>query len=119
MNTNIFKRVENKEIKVNFNIRKKGNSFLKLLRGKFSMEEKLLELIKLADTLNEKQDKVFAEIKYEADDSKTLRISIRKKDDYKYVECCEMQMRERNLIKWNSIIELLKSYIENRTLKIN
>ena len=119
MNTNIFKRVENKEIKVNFNIRKKGNSFFKLLRGKFSMEEKLLELIKLADTLNEKQDKVFAEIKYEADDSKTLRISIRKKDDYKYVECCEMQMRERNLIKWNSIIELLKSYIENRTIKIN
>ena len=43
------------------------------------MEEKLLELIKLADTLNEKQDKVFAEIKYEADDSKTLKISIRKK----------------------------------------
>lgn len=119
MNTNIFKRVENKEIKVNFNIRKKGNSFFKLLRDKFSMEEKLLELIKLADTLNEKQDKVFAEIKYEADDSKTLRISIRKKDDYKYVECCEMQMRERNLIKWNSIIELLKSYIENRTIKIN
>ena len=40
-------------------------------------------------------------------------------DDYKYVECCEMQMREGNLIKWNNIIELLKSYTENRTIKIN
>ena len=85
----------------------------------FNMEEKLLELIKLADTLNEKQDKIFAEIKYEADDEKTLRISIRRKDNYKYVECCEMQMKEGSLIKWNSIIELLKSYIENRTIKIN
>ena len=113
MNTNIFKRVENKEIKVNFNIRKKGNSFLKLLRGKFSMEEKLLELIKLADTLNEKQDKVFAEIKYEADDSKTLRISIRKKDDYKYVEICEMQMRENSLIKWDNIIELFRKWLKD------
>lgn len=100
-------------------IKKKGNSLLKLLRGKFRMEEKLLELLKLADTLNEKQDKVFAEIKYEADNSKTLRISIRKKEDYKYIECCEMQMREGNLIRWNNIIELLKSYIENKTTKIN
>ena len=56
----------------------KKKKFIKK-RGKFSMEEKLLELIKLADTLNEKQDKVFAEIKYEADNEKTLRISIRKK----------------------------------------
>ena len=82
-------------------------------RGKFSMEEKLLELIKLADTLNEKQDKVFAEIKYEADDSKTLRISIRKKDDYKYVEICEMQMREHSLIKWDNIIELFRKWLKD------
>ena len=83
------------------------------------MEEKRLELIKLADTLNEKQDKVFAEIKYEADDAKTLRISIRKKDDYKYVECCQIQMKERDIEKWNNIIELLRNYIENRPIKIN
>lgn len=116
---NIFKRTENKSITNNFNIGKKGNNFLKLLRGKFSMEEKILELIKLADTLNEKQDKVFAEIKYEADDAKTLRISIRKKDDYKYVECCQIQMKERDIEKWNNIIELLRNYIENRPIKIN
>lgn len=78
------------------------------------MEEKLLELFKIADKLNEKQDKVFAEIKYEADDTKTLRISIRKKDDYKYVECCEMQMTENSLIKWDNIIELLKKWLNDR-----
>ena len=77
------------------------------------MEDKLLELFKIADTLNEKQDKVFAEIKYEADDSKTLRISIRKKDDYKYVEFCEMQMRENSLIKWDNIIELFRKWLKD------
>ena len=77
------------------------------------MEDKLLELFKIADTLNEKQDKVFAEIKYEADDAKTLRISIRKKDDYKYVEICEMQMREHSLIKWDNIIELFRKWLKD------
>ena len=41
------------------------------------MEEKLLELFKVADTLNEKQENVFAEITYRADNSKKLEISIR------------------------------------------
>lgn len=34
------------------------------------MEEKFLKLVKLADELNEKQDKVYAEIEYTANDSK-------------------------------------------------
>ena len=47
------------------------------------MEKHLLKLIKLADELNEKQDKVFAEIHYSADDSKKLEICIRTKKEYK------------------------------------
>ena len=109
----MIKQFENTKKGKFFKIEKKGSSFLKLLRGKFNMEDKLLELFKIADTLNEKQDKVFAEIKYEADDSKTLRISIRKKDDYKYVEICEMQMRENSLIKWDNIIELFRKWLKD------
>ena len=109
----MLKQLENTKKGKLFKIKKKGNSFCILLRGKFNMEDKLLELFKIADTLNEKQDKVFAEIKYEADDAKTLRISIRKKDDYKYVEICEMQMRENSLIKWDNIIELFRKWLKD------
>ena len=109
----MLKQLENTKKGKFSKIKKKGSSFLKLLRGEFNMEDKLLELFKIADTLNEKQDKVFAEIKYEADDAKTLRISIRKKDDYKYVEICEMQMRENSLIKWDNIIELFRKWLKD------
>ena len=109
----MLKQLENTKKGKFFKIKKKGSSFLELLRGEFNMEDKLLELFKIADTLNEKQDKVFAEIKYEADDTKTLRISIRKKDDYKYVEICEMQMREHSLIKWDNIIELFRKWLKD------
>lgn len=109
----MLKQLENTKKGKFSKIKKKGSSFFKLLRGEFNMEDKLLELFKIADTLNEKQDKVFAEIKYEADDAKTLRISIRKKDDYKYVEICEMQMRENSLIKWDNIIELFRKWLKD------
>ena len=75
------------------------------------MEEKLLELFKLADYLNEKQDKLFAEIEYSANDRKKLIISIRSKDDYKYIEKCEMELSNNPLLNWNNIVSLFKSYI--------
>ena len=52
------------------------------------MEEHLLKLFQLANKLNEKQDKIYAEIEYTADDRKRLRISIRAKDDFKCIEKC-------------------------------
>jgi len=52
------------------------------------MEEKLLKLFKLADSLNEKQDRVYAQIEYIADNSKKLEISIRSKKDFSFVERC-------------------------------
>ena len=59
------------------------------------MEEKLLKIFKLADSLNEKQNKVFAEIEYTADDRKTLQITIREKNTFKYVERYEIKLADK------------------------
>lgn len=75
------------------------------------MEENLLKIFKLADTLNEKQDKVYAEVKYTADDRKRLIISIISKKDFCYLERCEIQLANNPLLKWNNIIELFENYI--------
>lgn len=75
------------------------------------MEEKLLKILKLADSLNEKQDKVFAQIEYCADNSKKLEIAIRAKKDFSYVQKCEVQLINNSLIKWDNIIKLFEHYI--------
>ena len=75
------------------------------------MEENLLKIFKLADMLNEKQSKVFAEIEYTADDRKTLQITIREKSTFKYLERCEIKLANNPLLKWENIIELFESYV--------
>lgn len=75
------------------------------------MEKKLLEIIKLADELNEKQNKVYSQITYSGDDDKKLAISIRTKNEYKYVETIEIQLKNSSLINWNNIINLFESYV--------
>ena len=72
------------------------------------MEEKLLELFKVADTLNEKQENVFAEIAYRADNSKKLEIS--KKKDYSYVEKCEIMLVNNSVSKLDAIIKIFNDY---------
>lgn len=74
------------------------------------MEKHLLKLIKLADELNEKQDKVFAEIHYCGDDSKKLEICIRMKKEYKYVEKIESQLRQSSIINWENAVHLFENY---------
>lgn len=74
------------------------------------MEKHLLKLIKLADELNEKQDKVFAEIHYCGDDSKKLEICIRMKKEYKYVEKIELQLRQSSIINWKNAVHLFENY---------
>ena len=64
------------------------------------MEEKLLELFKVADTLNEKQENVFAEIAYRADNSKKLEISIRK----------EIMLVNNSVSKLDAIIKIFNDY---------
>lgn len=75
------------------------------------MENKLLELFKLADILNDKQDKVYACINYAANDSKKLEISIRSKKDFSYIKRCEIELRNNPLLEWDSIIELFKNFV--------
>ena len=75
------------------------------------MEEKLLEIFQLADSLNEKQDRVYAQINYSARDTKTLEISIRFKKNFSFIDSCQIQLADKCLIKFEYIIELFKRYI--------
>lgn len=75
------------------------------------MEENLLKLFKLANSLNEKQNKLYAEITYSADNNKTLTICIRSKIDFSYIEKCEIQLNNNSNISWNNIISLFETFI--------
>lgn len=75
------------------------------------MEKNFLKLIKLADELNEKQDKIYAQIEYTADNSKKLEISIRSKKDYSYVEKCEVQLNAFSMIEWDNVISLFETFV--------
>jgi len=75
------------------------------------LEEKLLKIIKLADELNEKQDKVFATIEYTANNSKRLNISIRSKKDFTYIEKCEIELNSFSMIKWDNVITLFETFV--------
>jgi len=75
------------------------------------MEEKLLKIFKLADSLNEKQDKVYAQITYTANNIKKLELTIRNKNDFSYIEKCEISLYKNSLIKWNNFIEIFERYI--------
>ncbi len=75
------------------------------------MEQKLLEIFKLADELDKKQNVVYSEIEYTADKRKKLIISIRSKKTFKYIERCEVDLANNPIIKWDNIIELFKTYV--------
>ena len=80
------------------------------------MEENLLKIFKLADMLNEKQSKIYAEIEYTADNKKKLQISIRAKDTYRYIEKCEVQLAysigvAKPVAVYVDTFELFESYI--------
>ena len=75
------------------------------------MEQKLLILFKLADLLNKKQDNIYAQIQYTADNSKTLEIFIRSKYNYSFIQQLRVQLSNETIIKLDNIIELLEGYI--------
>lgn len=75
------------------------------------MEEKLLQLLKMVDTLNEKNEKIYAQVEYYADNTKRLEISIRKKEDYSYVERCSVMLHNNSIAKIDAIINILKEYV--------
>ncbi len=78
------------------------------------MEEKLLKIFKLADLLNEKQDKVYVEIEYIANDRKKLVISLIAKKEFTIVERFEAELKNNFLINWDCIVELFESYVNKR-----
>lgn len=65
----------------------------------------------MANTLNEKQDKLYAQIEYCADHTKKLEISIRKKYDFSYVEKCSVMLINNPIPKLNAIINIFEEYI--------
>lgn len=75
------------------------------------MEEKLLKVFKLADKLNNKNSKIYAEIRYEANKYQKLEINIRRKKDYSYIEKCEICITENSEEKWNNIITLFETFV--------
>ncbi len=75
------------------------------------MEKYLAEIFKLADSLNKKQEKVYAQITYYADDTKVLEIAIRSKIDSNFIERCQVQLKYASLKKLKMITELFNTYI--------
>lgn len=75
------------------------------------MEEKLLDLLKMANTLDERQDKLYAQVDYCADKTRKLEISIRKKEDYSYIEKCSVMLLNNPIPKLDAIIDIFKQYV--------
>ena len=75
------------------------------------MEEKLLKIFKLADLLYKNQNKVYAEIKYCANNRQMLEIALRSKEDFTYKGRCEVELTNNPLITWDNAIELFENYI--------
>lgn len=75
------------------------------------MEEKLLELLKMANALDERQEKLYAQIEYCADKTRKLEISIRRKADFSYVEKCSVMLLNNPIPKLNAIINIFNQYI--------
>lgn len=79
------------------------------------MEKNLLTLFKLADSLNTRQDKVYAQITYYADNNKTIEIAIRSKKDFNYIEKCQIQLKHEPNTKLKMITDLFCSYVGGET----
>ncbi len=75
------------------------------------MEEKILEIFKLANELDEKQDKVYAKVEYSADKTRRLEISIISKDNYSYIESCSIMLLNNQISRLEAVIEIFKEYI--------
>ena len=75
------------------------------------MENKLLEVLEVANDVNKKQDKVYAQVIYTANDIRSLELAIRSKKDFSYVEKCEVQLKNQPIMKLETLISVLKSYL--------
>ena len=75
------------------------------------MEEKLLEIFKLANLLNDKQNKVYAQVTYSANDIQSLEIAIRSKQDFSFIQKWQIYLAMDSLAKLENVIKLFKFYV--------
>ena len=76
------------------------------------MEDKLLQLFRVANELNKKQDNIYAQIRYLANDVGKLEISIISKKEHTFLENIELQLNNNSILSIDSIIDLFESYVK-------
>lgn len=74
------------------------------------MEEKLIELFKLANDINENQDKVYFKFEYTADNTKKLEIHIISKENYSFIETDSIMLKYEPIEKIDTIIKYMFKY---------
>ena len=77
------------------------------------MEEQLLELFKLAKTLNEKNKEYYAQISYSAVEELRIEIAIRSTKDGTFIRHCYLCLSDNSIENWNSITELFETFAGN------
>ena len=75
------------------------------------MEEKLIELFKLANDINENQDKVYFKFEYTADNTKKLEIHIINKKNYSFLETASIMLKFEPIEKIDTIMKFMSKYI--------
>lgn len=74
------------------------------------MEEKLIDLFKIANSINDKQDKIYLRIEYTADETKKLEISVVNKKTYSLVEKVSIMLLFEPAEKLDAIINLISKH---------
>lgn len=74
------------------------------------MDEKILQIIKLANSVNEQNEKLYAHIEYVADNRKKLLISIVDKETFTTVETLRTDLANNPYFNWNTFINTINCY---------
>lgn len=70
------------------------------------MEEKLVELFKMANDFNKKQNKYYIQIEYSANDMQRIEMSLRTKDDHSFIRHYIVCLKNNPLEDADEIIKL-------------
>lgn len=72
------------------------------------MEEKLVELFKMANEFNKKQDNYYIQIEYSANDMQRIEMALRSKIDYSFIRHYKICLQNDPLVDADEIIKLFK-----------
>lgn len=75
------------------------------------MEDKLLELIHIANAINQNNSNLYVQIEYTADETKKIKISIISKETCTFVETLRIDLTNNPYFKWETIFDTIKCYI--------